>query len=250
MIQLFQVDSSVSMKIDEFENLIDLWWSFSLLNRVNDFRELQERWSTSEINEISFWLTQCSTDWVSWWDINQSAWRCFALKFNRSLCSWLIFSSNSSFFSKATSSYFALFLWSSCTRIQCSLSCKVRSRWLWSLFSISIIWSSWFATHWHNCFLFFMFHDVVASSASTETSMSRSETLLLTVFLNRWAVQDSTDLTLHVMMIVGRSCWDKDRWEIDVLIWCKFKEALVNFLIIADCIYLKNFLRIEWWKWM
>ncbi len=223
------------MKIDEFENLIDLWWSFSLLNRVNDSHELRRRWLTSEIDEISFWLTWCSTDWVSWRGIDWSAWRCFALKFNRSLCSWLIFSSSSSFFSKATSSCFALFLWSSCTRIQCSLSCRVRSCWLWNLFSISIIWSSWFATHWHNCFLFFMFHDVVASSTSTETSISRSETLLLTVLLSRWAVRDSTDLTSRVMMIVDRSCWDKDRWEIDVLIWCKFKEALVNFLIIADC---------------
>ncbi len=215
--------------------MIDLWWSFSLSNRVNDSHELQERWLTSKINEISFWLTWCSTDWVSWRDINQSAWRCFALKFNRSLCNWLIFSSSSLFFLKATSSCFALFLWSSCTRIQCSLSCKVRSRWLQSLFSILIIWLSWFATHWHNCFLFFMFHDVVASLISTETLMSRSETFLLTMLLSRRAVRDSTDSTSRVMMIVGRSCWDKDRWEIDVLIWCKFKEAFVNFLIIADC---------------
>jgi len=215
--------------------LIDLWWSFSLSNRVNDSHELQERWLTSKINEISFWLTWCSTDWVSWRDINQSAWRCFALKFNHSLCNWLIFSSSSLFFLKATSSCFALFLWSSCTRIQCSLSCKVRSRWLQSLFSILIIWLSWFATHWHNCFLFFMFHDVVASLISTETLMSRSETFLLTMLLSRRAVRDSTDSTSRVMMIVGRSCWDKDRWEIDVLIWCKFKEAFVNFLIIADC---------------
>ncbi len=215
--------------------MIDLWWSFSLSNRVNDSHELQERWLTSKINEISFWLTWCSTDWVSWRDINQSAWRCFALKFNHSLCNWLIFSSSSLFFLKATSSCFALFLWSSCTRIQCSLSCKVRSRWLQSLFSILIIWLSWFATHWHNCFLFFMFHDVVASLISTETLMSRSETFLLTMLLSRRAVRDSTDSTSRVMMIVGRSCWDKDRWEIDVLIWCKFKEAFVNFLIIADC---------------
>ncbi len=147
MVQLFQVDSSVSMKIGKFGNLIDLWWSFLLSNKVNDSYELRERWLTSEINEVSFWLTWCLTDWVSWRDIDWSAWRCFALKFNRSLCSWLIFSSSSSFFSKATSSCFALFLWSSCTRIQCSLSCRVRSRWLRSSFSILIIWLSWFATH-------------------------------------------------------------------------------------------------------
>ncbi len=223
------------MKMSEFESLMNLWWSFSLSNRVNDSHELREHWSTSEIDEISFWLTRCSTDWVSWRDIDRSTWRCFALKFNRSSCSWLIFFSSSSFLSKATSSCFAFFLWLSCTRSQCSLSCRVRSRWLRSSFSISIIWSSWFAIHWHNCFLFFMSHDVVASSISTEALMSRSETLLLTVLLSRRAVQDSTDSTSCVMMIVDRSCWDKDRWEIDVLIWCKFKEALVNFLIIADC---------------
>ena len=228
---------------------MNLWWSFSLSNRVNDSCELQERWSTSEIDEVSFWLTWCSTDWVSWRGIDRSTWLCFALKFNHSPCNWLIFFSSSSFLSKATSSCFALFLWSTCTRSQCSLSCRVRSRWLQSSFSILIIWLSWFATHWHNCFLFFMSHDVVASSTSTETSMSRSETLLLTVLLSRRAVQDSTDSTSCVMMIVGRSCWGKDRWEVDVLIWCKFKEALVNFLVIADCIYSKNFLRIEWWKW-
>ena len=235
MIQLFQVDSSVSMKIDEFENLIDLWWSFSLSNKVNDSHELWKHWSTSEINEVSFWLTQCSTDWISWQNINWSAWCCFALKFNCSLCNWLIFIFNSSFFSKVTFNYFALFLWSSCMRIQCLLSCKVKSCWLQSSFSILIIWLSWFATHWHNCFLFFMFHDVVASSALTEASMSRSETLLLTMLLSRWAVQSLTDSTSCVMMIVDKSCWDKNRWEIDVLIWCKFKEALVNFLIIVDC---------------
>ena len=216
--------------MSEFKSLMNLWWLFSLSNRVNDSRELRERWSTSEIDEVSFWLTRCSTDWVSWWGIDRSTWRCFALKFNRSPCSWLTFFSSSSFLSKATSSCFALFLWSSCTKIQCSLSCRVRSRWLQSSFSILIIWSSWFATHWHNCFLFFMFHDVVASSASTETSMSRSETLLLTVLLSRRAVRNSTDSTLHVMMIVGRSCWGKDRWGVDVLVWCKFEEFLANFL--------------------
>jgi len=52
----------------------------------------------------------------------------------------------------------------------------------------------------------FMFHEMSAFSASTEALMSRSETLLLTVLLSRQVVQDSTDLTLHVMMREDRSC--------------------------------------------
>jgi len=51
-----------------------------------------------------------------------------------------------------------------------------------------------------------MFHDVVASSASTEASVGRSETLLLTVLLSRRAVRDPTGSTSRAMMIVGRSC--------------------------------------------
>ncbi len=52
----------------------------------------------------------------------------------------------------------------------------------------------------------FMFHAMTAFSASTEASVSRSETLLLTVLLSRRVVQDSTDLTSRVMMREGRSC--------------------------------------------
>jgi len=51
-----------------------------------------------------------------------------------------------------------------------------------------------------------MFHEMTAFSASTEASMSRSETLLLTVLLSRRVVQDLTDLTSHVMMREDRSC--------------------------------------------
>ncbi len=171
--------------MSEFESLMNLWWSFSLSNRVNDFHELRERWSTSEINEVSFWLTQCLTDWVSWWDIDRSAWRCFALKFNRSSCNWWNFFSSSLFLSKATSSCFALFLWSSCTKSQCSLSCRIKSCWLWSSFSILMTSLSWLLTQWNNCFLMFMFHAMTAFSASTEASMSRSETLLLTMLLSK-----------------------------------------------------------------
>ncbi len=52
----------------------------------------------------------------------------------------------------------------------------------------------------------FMFHAMTAFSASTEALMNRSETLLLTVLLSRQVVQDSTDLTLHVIMKEGRNC--------------------------------------------
>ena len=65
-----------------------------------------------------------------------------------------------------------------------------------------------------------MFHEMTAFSALTEASMSRSETLLLTVLLSRRVVRDSTDSTSRVMMREDRSCWDKSRWEIDVLNWC------------------------------
>jgi len=81
----------------------------------------------------------------------------------------------------------------------------------------------------------FMFHAMTAFSALTEALMSRSETLLLTVLLNRWVVQDSTDSTSRVMMKEDRSCWDKSRWEIDVLNWCfLMSENSKNLLWISD----------------
>ncbi len=126
MFHVFQIESSVLMKMSEFKSLMNLWWLFLLSDRVED-----SRWEWA-----SFWLTCCSADWVSWRDISWSAWRCFALKFNCLPCSWLIFFSSSSFLSKATSSCFALFLWSSCTRSQCSLNYKVKSCWLQSSCSI------------------------------------------------------------------------------------------------------------------
>jgi len=244
MFHVSQVESSVSMKMSEFESLTNLWWSFSLSDRVED-----SRWERA-----SSWLTRCSADWVSWRDIDRSAWRCFALKFNRSPCSWLIFFSSSSFLSKVTSSCFALFLWSSCMRSQCSLSCKVKSRWLWSSFSILMTSLSWLLIQWNSCSSMFMFHEMAAFSASTEASMSRSETLLLTVLLSRRVVQDSTDLTSRVMMREGRSCWGKSRWGVDVLNWCfLMSENSKNLLWISGnnwVLYSKNFLRIEWWKWV
>ncbi len=98
-----------------------------------------------------------------------------------------------------------------------------------------------------------MFYEMTTFSASTEASMSRSETLLLTVLLSKQVVQDSTDLTLHVIMREDRSCWGKSKWEINVLNWCfLMSENSKNFLWISDnnwMLYLKNFLRIEWWKW-
>ncbi len=208
MFHVFQIKSSVSMKMSEFESLTNLWWlfSFSLSDKVED-----SHWKWA-----SFWLTYCSADWVSWRDINQSTWCCFALKFNHSSCSWLIFFSSSSFLSKATFSCFALFLWLSCMRSQCSLSCKVKSCWLWSSFNILITLLNWLLTQWNSCSLMLMFHAMTAFSTLIEASMSRSETLLLTVLLSRWVVQDSTDLTSHIMMRENRSCWDKSKWRVDV----------------------------------
>jgi len=139
-------------------------------------------------------------------------------------------------------------------RSQCSLSCRVKSCWLRSLFSILMTSLSWLLTQWNSCSSMFMFHAMTAFSASTEASMNRSETLLLTMLLSRWFVQDSTDLTSHVMMREDRSCWDMSRWEIDVLNWCfLISENSKNLLWISDnnwVLYLKYFLRIDWWKWV
>ncbi len=201
-----------------------------------------------------FWLTCCSANWVSWRDIDQSAWRYFALKFNHSFCNWLIFFFNSSFLSKVTFSCFALFLWSSCTRSQCSLSCKVKSRWLQSSFSILMTSLNWLLIQWSSCSSMFMFHAMTAFSTSTETSMSRSETFLLTMLLSRRVVWNSTDSTSCIIMKEDRSCWDKSKWWVDVLNWCfLMSENSKNLLWISNnnwVLYLKNFLQIEWWKWM
>ncbi len=230
MFHVYQIESFVSMKMSEFKSLMNLWWSFSFSDRVEyscwkwalkvELHSTSEQRIKTEIIETSFWLTRCSADWVSWWDIDWSVWRYFTLKFNRSSCSWLIFFSSSSFLSKATFSCFAFFLWSSCTRSQYSLSCKVKSHWLWSSFNILMTSLNWLLTQWNSCSLMFMFHVIIAFSASTEALISRSKTLLLTMLLSRWVVQDSTDLTLCIMMKENRSSWDKSKWEIDVLNWC------------------------------
>ncbi len=148
-------------------------------------------------------------------------------------------SSNQSWYAHNTSSCFALFLWSSCMKSQCSLSCKVKFCWLRSLFSILMTLLSWLLTQWNSCSSMFMFHAMTAFSASTEALMSRSETLLLTMLLSRWVVQNSTELMSCIMMKEDRSCWNKSRWKIDVLNWC--------FLMSENS---KNFLQIEWWKWV
>ncbi len=80
-----------------------------------------------------------------------------------------------------------------------------------------------------------MFYEMTAFSTLTEALMNRSETLLLTVFLNKWVVQDSTDSTLHVMMREDRSCWDKSKWEIDVFWWVKIQRISCEFQIIIEC---------------
>ena len=205
MFYVFQIKSSVFIKMSEFKSLINLWWSFSFSFSLSD------RVENSHWEQASFWLTYCSADCVSWWSINWSAWRCFTLKFNHSSCNWLIFFSSSSFLSKATFSCFTFFLWSSCMRSQCSLSCKVKFCWLQSSFNILMTLLNWLLTQWNSCSLMFMFHVMTAFSASTETLMSRSETLLLTVLLSRWVVQDSTNLISHVMMKENKSCWDKSK---------------------------------------
>ncbi len=238
MFHVFQIKSSVSMKMSEFKRLMNLWWSFSF--------SLSDKVEDSYWKWASFWLTCCSADWVSWRDIDWSAWRCFALKFNRSSCNWLIFFSSSSFLLKVTSSCFTLFLWLFCMRSQCSLSCKVKSHWLWNSFNILMTLLNWLLTQWNSCSSMFIFHKMTAFSALTEALMSRSETLLLTVLLSRWVVWSSTDSISCIMMREDRSCWDKNRWDIDVLNWCfLMSENSKNFLWISNnnwVLYSKNFL--------
>ena len=234
MFHVFQIESFVLMKMSEFESLMNLWWSFSfsLSDRVEDSHW---KWVLKVELRSTFWLTHCSADWVSWRDINWSAWRCFTLKFNHSSCNWLIFFFNSSFLSKMTFSCFALFLWLSCTRNQCSLSCKVKFCWLQNSFSILMTSLNWLLTQWNNCSSMFMFHAMTAFSASTEALISRSETLLLIMLLSRWVVQDSTNLTLHIMMKEDRSCWNKNRWWVDVFWWVKIQRISYEFQIIIKC---------------
>ena len=97
MFHVSQIESSVLMKMSEFESLMNLWWLFLFSDRVED-----SRWERASKVELcsTFWLTCCSANWVSWRDINRSTWRCFALKFNHSSCSWLIFFSSSLFYQK------------------------------------------------------------------------------------------------------------------------------------------------------
>ncbi len=148
MFHVFHIKSFISMKMSEFKSLMNLWWLFLFSDRIEDSHwewvskvklcSTSEQQIETEIVKASFWLTCYSADWVSWWSINWSAWRCFALKFNHSSCNWLIFFSSSSFLSKVTFSCFTFFLWLSCIRSQCSLSCKVKSHWLQNSFSILI----------------------------------------------------------------------------------------------------------------
>ncbi len=80
-----------------------------------------------------------------------------------------------------------------------------------------------------------MFYAITAFSALTEALMSRSETLLLTVLLSKWVVQNSTDLTSCVMMREDRSCWDKNKWWDDVFWWVKIQRISCEFQIIIKC---------------
>ena len=127
---------------------------------------------------------------------------------------------------------------------QCSLSYKVKFRWLRSLFSILMTSLNWLLTQWNSCSSMFMFHEVTTFSTLTEALMSRSETLLLTMLLNRWVVQDSTDLMSHVIMKEDKSCWNKNKCFL-------MSENSKNLLWISGnnwVLYSKNFLQIEWWK--
>ncbi len=100
------------------------------------------------------------------------------------------------------SSWFNLLLCSICMKIQCLMHFRIMSHWVLSSFNILIISSSWLSTHWCNCFLFFMFYEILTFSTSFETSIDSMKTHLFAVLLSNQADRDSTDLKSCVMICV------------------------------------------------
>jgi len=162
---------------------------------VNDSRQV---WFSIDWRSRDFIETRDSVDWRDQdWFIK----RCLFFRLKTFSCSstivfswmfiviWLISSSSS------------LLMWLTWTLIHCSLSFKVMSRWSFSSISILMISSDWSIAHWWSCWLMLMFHEIVTFWDSAEILKEIMKTCLLAVLLSRWAVYDSTDSKLHIIVI-------------------------------------------------
>ncbi len=139
-------------------------------------------------------MSWCSQDW--------SAWRCFSLKINISSCSWMLISSKVLIDARLISSWFNLLLCSICMKIQCSMHFRIMSHWALSSFNILIISLNWLSTHWCNCFLFFIFHEISTFLTSFETLINSMKIHLFAMLLSNRADRDLTDSKSRVMICV------------------------------------------------
>jgi len=86
------------------------------------------------------------------------------------------------------------------TTIHCSLSFKIMSHWSFSSISILMILSDWSITHWRSCWLMLMFHEIATFWDFAEALKEIRKTYLLAMLLSRWAVHDSTDSELCIIV--------------------------------------------------
>ncbi len=183
-LQLSHVDSSSSVNIDEFKNLKNLWWSLS--NRVNDSRQV--------------WFSIEARDFVDCRDQRWFTERCLFLRLNTFFHSLMIVSSWVFIVVWLISNSLSLLMWLTCRLIHCLLSFKVMSCWSLSSISILIISSDWSIVHWRSCWSMLMSHEIATFWDLVEALKEIRETRLLTVVLSRWAVHDSTNSELCVIV--------------------------------------------------
>ncbi len=192
ILQLSYVDSSSSMNTDEFKNLKDLWWS--LFNKVNDSRRVWFLIDWRDRDFVEAW------DIVDWWDWDWFVERCFFFRLKTFSCSSMIVSSWVSIVIWLIFSSLSLLMWLTWTSIHCLLSFNVMSRWSFSSISILMISSDWLIAYWRSCWFILMFHEIATFWNLAEASKEIRKTCLLAMLLSRWAVRDSTDSELHVIV--------------------------------------------------
>ncbi len=180
------------MNTNEFKNLKDLWWSLS--NKVNDLRRV---WFSIDWRDKDFVETQDSVDWR---DQNWFTERCLFFRLKTFFHSSMIISSWVSIVIWLISNSSSLLMWSTWTSIHCLLSFKVMSYWSLSSINILMISSDWLIVHWWSCWLMLMFHEIATFWDLAEALKEIRKTHLLTVFLSRWAVRDSTDSESRVIV--------------------------------------------------
>jgi len=169
-----------------------LWWSLS--NRVNESRRV---WFSIDWRGRDFVEAR---DSVGWRGRDWFAERCFFFRLKTFFRSSTIVSSWVSIVIWLISSSSSLLMWSTWTSIHCSLSFKVMSRWSLSSINILMISFGWSWAHWRSCWLVLMFHEVVTSWDSAETSKEIMKTRLLAVLLSRRAVRDPTGSKSRVIV--------------------------------------------------